>query len=625
MTLPIHLKGAKTPSPVPFLPSIMSNAQRSVASGPPSGLSWMMRAYLFLAVLGAASWAVPQIPPWLFLTFAIALSLPSVGVAAHGATVAGVVASQSLQPGRLLHGLSVRRSLRILLGATVAVLLTALLLLQGVLFTTSDWWIVATVPVVAWWVERRVRSALEGQYRNPVLASRMVRLVSIGVTALILGIGWFGLTAFREPGPQASDIEQAFRYQQSWQDAPSHAIRTALDAMVLWDTAGHRLTGLAEGALRPVLLAVLAPIAAFAHLVGLVLGLKLDAQEWQRAFAAVPSADATPVPIGPRRATWVALFAAVWLLILLTAAAALESWAHRAGRVAQVMAVPQCARIGQQFYRIEAVTAVYAKLGQSSIEHARLRAEVCSGTAAVEQAAATGIEAYLDWYYSLWGDLSRTATLLAGNGDALMEKRFRELVTDRSDFKAAEAQVAGSAAKLTALSDALLGPLRKELEASRIVPDTAWCQSVVDRPLLALPDDMAAFQARLVASGGAGVATGGLAAAVTAKAMGKASVKAATKVLVKVAGKKFVSKGAAVTAGAVIGSILGPVGTMAGAALGAAVGVTISLLVEVGILKAEEAFQRDELRADLQAAVRDALASSRLVIGCPSAPAPARG
>jgi hypothetical protein len=545
------------------------------------------------------------------------LAIPWVVGMAHRATVASAVSLHQYRTGSWLHYLGTRRWWTTLCGAVVAVGLTAALLLHSVLWSGAEWTLIGMLPLLTVIVHRQWCRAVEPQFANAVFASGRVSQFTILTLALLGSAGWIAAAILWPTVGEWPAGAELHRIQQVWEKAPSHTVRWALDALAAVELATTGAFDMSEGLWKSAVLLVAAPFGIFAHLTASVLTLHFDQHEVRRAFATAPTCEPAPPAIGGGSAAiWGAASMAL-LLAALAGMAALERWTGPNPSPMASKPVANCVRLDGQVYALDALPRILALLDAGSSDHLALRKQACARIDNLEQAASAGIDRYLDGYFSLWGEWTRIAALLAGNADEFMAKKFEEQVIQDTEFILALQSVETSLNALEDHASGLAAKVRQEIEDSRFVGDAGQCVVTSPPGAVALPQEVVDLQGRLVASGGAGVVVGGLTAKITSQAMAKTSVKLAAKALTKVALKQAGAKATGAAIGGVLGGVFGAgIGAPLGAIAGAVLGAGVSVVFDWGLLALEEQVNREEMKAELLEAVRAALADTRKVAGC---------
>jgi hypothetical protein len=360
------------------------------------------------------------------------------------------------------------------------------------------------------------------------------------------------------------------------------------------------------------------PLTVFGYAVWSAAGAIVDDAGWLRIIG-MPLSDADrPAPVSRAR------LAAYGACAIATIAAVVVSFAHadavlaRQPRLLALEAVPQCERIASRMYslgtlaKVQAFTTVLEEGMQSR------RTSACARIAEVRRLADRNVDAYLDWYFSLGGEWTRTALMLAGDADALLEAKFSRLVAADPHVQALIGELANDQHYLVEVASLGRNGLTDLLEQQRLVLDERQCRIASDVPngVAALPR-YDRLRARFVASAATGVVAGAFAGALTSRAMGRASMQAAGRVLGKAAARRGLgragSTAAGAAAGALAGSVVPGVGTAAGIVAGAAAGIA----TDVGLLAVEEKLTRADMRRDLLAAVDDSLGTLRAAFDCP--------
>ncbi len=221
--------------------------------------------------------------------------------------------------------------------------------------------------------------------------------------------------------------------------------------------------------------------------------------------------------------------------------------------------------------------------------------------------AEQGVDAYLDWYFTVIGEYQRLAAAATGDFGALMATRLdRHLFTD-SGFTAwledtYTALDADTAAHLADLADELGARLRSAAEDSDCTFELAVGGRDGDGPgsLLDVGQDARRAGTAAAAGAAAGAVTAKLlskqvAGAVAAKLAGKKSFQTAVALAGKAAAKKGGSSLASALGATAICAPTGPWAVLCGIGAGAATW----LAVDKVMIEVDEARFRDEMRADL--------------------------
>ncbi len=358
---------------------------------------------------------------------------------------------------------------------------------------------------------------------------------------------------------------------------------------------------------------LVAPLALFGQFALSLTGLWLPLAELRRTLGQRLTADPHPPPLGAQRAALWAMVAAIAVVMLFQLLDTADQTMRRRPSPFAVAALPDCERIGGTLYRVDTTRLLESLTAEVDAGLGPRRAAVYGRLDELEQRAGPGVDAYLDWYFSLGAEWSRLATLLTGDIDLLLRARFDQLVLSSPDLlRLLDGLQSDVAQRWTELAGAR-GRVAELLERNRLVVGDRGCRVVDQRPHDIWTAGLAGQQVRLAAGSGAGLVAGAVAAKISAKAMGKATLKSAAKLLAKATAKKGLGK----AAGAAMGTVLAPgLGTAVGAAIGAGVGLAVGAGIDLAVLAAEEKFSRAGMRADLMAAVAEVLAPYRDSFGC---------
>lgn len=575
-------------------------------------------SHAFLAALWVASAQVPRMNAlWLSLATCL-LCAPMVAALWHQATVRRLIALHQFEPGRGLHRWGSRRALSMLMRTAVAIAVTAATLLQSVFFGALEWGLLLLTPWLVLLTRAAIDARVAGQFQLPVYARRWSFWATQGIVITMLVLAWVLARHVLSEAPSQGYAERVHTLQGGWADSPSALVRWSLD-VAAWGQASLEVLGRWPGDARWRLLlaAVIAPLAVFAFIGMSMAGLSLPRGELRRTLGAALTAAESPPPIGRARAGLWAAGAITSALLLTYAAGVADSRLDRLASPFAIRPIGDCERIGGQAYLVNTAKALESLLAQGQDELAGVQRAACARLDEVEAIAAKGVDAYLDWYFSLGGEWSRLATMLTGDIDVLMQIKLTQLVGSDSQsarlFAALQIDHAQQSSRLLAVQ----GRAQSLLEKNHLVLDERDCKAVAtvaENPLLA---QLHVQQTKLAAGASAGLAAGAFAAAVTAKAMAKVSAKLALKVLTKAATRKAAGGAGGAAAGAAIGTAVAPgVGTAVGAAIGAGVGVAIGAGIDMAVLAAEERLTRADMKRDLLGAVSESLQPYREAFNC---------
>ncbi len=575
--------------------------------------------WAWLALFAAAAQVLLTLPMLGLAMAILLLALPALAALWHQDAVDRMLALHPYRLGAALHRWNARRVLPMVLRALLAWVLAAAALAQTPFMGWADWCLLAAAPPAYALLEAWAYRVGHAQFASDHYARRGLRRLVHGGLLVLLAGAWI-LLRLLEHGSVAMPLgERVAHWQGAWVDAPSHALRWALDAMA-WGQAGVEtaLSALPPGRRWEALAGlVLAPLALFSYSTLAIAGAALPLQELRRAAAVPLTSAAAPPRLTPANAgIWAAVaILAAWMWLDL--AGRTEHLARTVPSPFAVQAVPDCERIGGQVYRVGTEALLAQLSAQTGSQLAALQAQACRRLSQVRALTEPGVDAYLDWYFSLGAEWARLAAMLAGDADLLMRVKFEQLALQSPVVSSTLDAVQRD---YTAQWDATMRAQSSAvalLESQRLVLTDRQCHPVVTSAASPTLLRLQGNSTRLAASSGAALVAGTFAGTVAAKAMGKASMKAASKLLVKAAAKKGIGKAGAAAAGAALGTVVAPgLGTAIGAGVGAAVGLALGAGIDLALLAAEEKLTRDDMRRDLLAAVDESLAPYRSTFSC---------
>lgn len=546
------------------------------------------------------------------------LSVPVIAALWHHSAVNKTVALHAFRPGALFHRFFQRRLFGMAVRAVCGLGLTALALAQAPFLDNAAWaLLVAAAPLFAL-LEAAIYRVFAEQFATEHFAHRALRRVlHLGVVLVLTGI-WVALQWTDQSYQPHAIGERVAALQSAWLNAPSHGLRWALDG-VAWGQAASEfaLSSLPRQRWWQALAGLLlAPLALFGYASLAIAGASLPANEMRRAaatrhiaLAAVPRLSTTQAAI------WAAvLVLGSWIWFAL--AGTLEYAARSTPSAFAVQVLPDCERIGGTAYRVGTEALLNQLTARADTQLAAVKTSACAQLGKVRAVAEPGVDAYLDWYFTLGAEWARLGAMLLGDVETLLSTKFSQLVLGDPAVAAAFDTVQTDYAAQLGTATAARTQALALLESQRLVLSESQCKpvsEVAESPALA---KLESHGLRAIAGPGAALTAGAATGAIVAKAMSKASMKAASKVMLKLAAKKGVGAAGKALAGAAIGSVVPGVGTAIGAGIGALAALVIGTGVDIAMLAAEEQLVRADMRRELLDAVDEALAPTRAVFSC---------
>jgi len=219
-----------------------------------------------------------------------------------------------------------------------------------------------------------------------------------------------------------------------------------------------------------------------------------------------------------------------------------------------------------------------------------------------------GVDAYLDWYFTVIGEYQRLAAVFTEDVTTVLSEKLEEYLFTRSDF----------ATRLDNL-DSRLG----DLSAERFAAMTSYLEAELEEapcaagridlaPLADLDRDKFRAAAALTSGVGVGIVASKVlakkaAAAVVGKVAAKKSFHAGAAVVSKTLAKKGTSTALSAGLGATLCAPAGPVAILCGVTAGLAAW----LAVDKALVELDETLNREEMRTD----ILEALAEQQAVLG----------
>ena len=343
---------------------------------------------------------------------------------------------------------------------------------------------------------------------------------------------------------------------------------------------------------------------------------------WVDARAAQPTH--TPAETAPQAAPhkpgaaslWRSFVATIVVLAALSLWAAwkLAGWTPAGERVGAVLANDPCAKTTFDAAGLRSALA-------DTVEQTRLASHRAADQridAALDAAfgrAERGVDAYLAWYFSLFGDYSRLAAVMVGDLDQVMAQNLTRHVFGGSDGEVGFEQIIASHTSEipSAVAQQMLSVAPELAQGVRSAVDKGGCP-VPSLNLDALAD-LGTDRVHAAVSTAAAVTVGTVTAKMVAQkavaaAAGKAVASGSLKLAAKMAAKALAKPGAALAAGTAATAVCAPTGPAA-LLCGIAAGVITWVGVDKAAIEIEEHLKRDDMRADLMAVLNQQRAVMR--------------
>jgi hypothetical protein len=434
-------------------------------------MRFLVLAYGELAVLAlVARWLPAMHAATLALAIVALALLPTAGFWHRGA-VRRIERLHRFAPDRWLGRWAARRVLGQVVDAVIALALASAALLQSPFFGPLEWALLAAAPLAFAAVRAiallRARRLFSRDLYAASTADGVARIVTFALACAVWLVARC-LLAASETKPLA---EVAYQLQLAWPTVVTATARWAIDAGA-W---GQAIVATLDSALvtwwRAAIAVAFLPLTVFGHAVWSASGAMVDVAGWRRMLG-TPLTDADrPAPLARPR---LALYGACALAAIAAAVVSIartDAVLARQPRLLALEAVPQCERIGSRMYSLGTLAKVAAFTTVLEEGMRSRRTSACARIAEVRRLAERNVDAYLDWYFSLGGDWTRTALMLAGDADALLEAKFNRLVAADPQVQALIGELAHDQHYLLEVAALGRNGLSDLLEQQRLVLD----------------------------------------------------------------------------------------------------------------------------------------------------------
>jgi len=575
-------------------------------------LAWVFRSLSCLAV--AAAVAVVAYPVWRLLVERAQLR--------RQAILQTVAEDQSTLVRWLWRG-------TLLQVALVFVALVNAALLLGVLATLRPWhWVVLLGDaLVLGLVFQGARRSLALQIRAPYrgLVARLWPVMAGNVVLLV--VAFVALDFYAEhpivPGPWLDVAQRAFHDGRAAAACPVaatwlgavHAVdqmawKVAIDTLPTLPGMPTRLLGWALFLAWTGLGAVL--VSRF------LLGVVAWAEAWRpkpdRASPLTPPLTAAP-RTAPMGSLWRSFVATIVVLAVISL---LATWKLAGWKPAVEDAASSGLSINDDPCAGVAVdTAGLRSTLTDQIQQARLDSHRMADQhidALLDTAfgrAEQGVDAYLAWYFSLYGDYSRLAAVMVGDlGQVMQDNLIRHVFGDTGFEHIIESH---SQAIHAAMAQHMLSVAPDLAQGVRATVTDARCPvSSLNLDALA---DLGPDRIHAAVSTASAVTVGTVTAKAVAQkavaaAAGKAAASGSLKLAATLAAKAVAKPGAALAAGTAATAVCAPTGPAA-LLCGIAAGVVTWITVDKAAIEIEAHLKRDDMRADLMAVLNEQRAAMR--------------
>ena len=588
---------------------------------------YMLLSFVFIAALFLVSKEIPNGQLWSVILSVFVFAVPMILSGFYRVSIGQIDRLNRFQNRGWIFQLLSGRWLRLLYQVVVGIACSFFLTLQFQFYSAVDWIGFLLVVPVFWGVLSYVKRSLGGELKIWSLYERTMLYSSRGAPLVMLLIVLLS-SIFYEP-KEYSSLQDAIDAERISVTGTSGVSLVAEISYYLTTYNGAKayVLGHSAGAdVRAYLFFAFGEFFVFFSACTVLSCFAIPPIEYRRILGPL-SEDPMPSRIPPSRialTTAVTTFFALFIYVPLFAKA--EAWIQansetaNSARQFEAAAIQRLDRIGESFYQ-EGTLARIQDVGLSLVRGNQERVRFLEQEADKAFEMLTGnVDLYLGWYYSLAGEYGRLGKLLSGDIEIYMQDKFKEYLHTGEVFasfddalKIAINNNSAALAQYQESSQTILDENLVEVEESKKSNILVVNDSALDA-VMTPPSELLEFESRLLASGGGGLAAGGLTgvivAKVAAKVAGKSTFKFAatafSKVVAAKAGGAAIGAGGGAAIGGLIGSIVPVIGTAIGAAVGGVMGaIGVGVAVDASLINLEEYFKRSEFRAQIVAGINE--------------------
>jgi hypothetical protein len=602
-------------------PAMNTASDSEIKPSIPAALHFFLLSYAYLATLALVSWQINVLNLLWFGLWMLVLSTFMMLALWHQSTIRRHIFSSQFQQGTFLYRWSGRRVLSILLLATVAVIFSGLTLFQAAYFGWPEWALLSVSPIAFRISHLWILSKTESQFSKYIYALRWTSCASQALFLVLLTVLFLCISYINASPPQVFYLDRVFELQSQSNGVQSSFVKWFLDAGAFGQAAQETITSIPEQSYWKIIgTFFLAPLTVFSTLALTYSGMSLSLDEFRRTIGNSCETNEKPSKIGPvNSAVWTAI-----VVVLIGSYFQLLAYANQSLKAEDspfaIRPMQPCEKIDGVAYQVNTLKTVESLIASVSPKLAASSLNGCQELTGLEANIASGVDDYLNWYFSLGADYARLAMILAGDVDIYLSAKFNEIALKKLHqddvFMRLQAEHEGQLRELYQTN----GAIQKLLSENRLMLVDRSCKVVGETSMQGMSSNLESAKTRLSTSAAAGLIGGVFASKLTAKVMAKSTFKLSGKVLLKAIAKKAGGKAggalAGAAAGAGVGSLFPVVGTAIGAAIGAVTGLVVGVAIDIAALGIEEGLTRDAMKKDLLDSVAETLRPMRETFGC---------
>lgn len=595
-----------------------------MATQNPSLSAYLTQSTLGTLVLYGAVSAIDTTGVWVEVVSVYVLGVLLLINGLYGSTVRQLQRLESFSQQGLLYRLLSGRIIRWVFHTGLALAWALPVFIQLRTYTPGEWVLFAGVIPVFWGAYRLSRRWLAAELK-PYLVTAWALRWARWVTAVVMLLLTLALQPWLDDAVDYPTLQAATAAQQQQVAALSDSalVQSLASAMAYIDGAKAYVFGRSglQGSLTGWLIVGVGHLALFYLAAAMLSTLLIPRAEYRRLFGPL-TMDPSPPPVTPSRVGWtVAVMTFVSLFVYVPLATNLELTVRQSPQVAQLQAVQTRVRqrleqIDQEYFQEGTLAALVEARLAATYNIDAARATVLTQADRAFAQMELNVDDFLDWYYSLGGEIARIGSLLVGEIEPFLADKLQETVMQGAALDEMETALRQLLTTHPEVLAAYEADVTRILQARRVETPAADFDVVAtgSRATLLPPVvdfDPVAVQGRLLTSAGGGALAGVIGATVVKKVIGKTAFKTAAQAV----GKLVVSKsagalagaGAGAGTGAVIGSVVPGFGTAVGAAVGGLIGgIAAGLAVDAVLIELDEWVNRNEFRQQILDAIAEA-------------------
>lgn len=615
-------------APAPASTSASGPASAPDAAGPTGpadrasaikhGGAYLVKACVLVGALYLFSRYAGSLPPvCLALVWAVLSAVSAVGITYHRVVRKTLKQHEYVDEGHL-SALNNGRVICLIVSFVASACCMAGLMIEAPKWDAAEWGLVVAAVPVYLGVSLAVQRLVRGEYKPAFRASKAAKwscliLVALLVVAYLVVCLVQPAETFDSASEAFLSVEQPFGNSPSALASEAGTISALVDGLAAYGTskAAEASPGISVG-LKAALV-----VSAFGGLMSLLSLCSLALPELKRVFLPLEAGTSPNEGAGCARGVVkrnVAV-AVVLPVVLVGAFLVADAVVAKAAQTEEYTAAQRFVR-GQVDLAVYVLDGTYYEyravqelLQEAQVESAALAEEAQAVLVPLVNASydarIANVDAYLDWYYSLPADYERLVNLITGSVEDYVQGQFVEKIEAGVDDTEFESQLQAYGEKASELKENLMAQLAN-CEIAGVPEWLPVIRDEIETDFLLEPlepsQQIVSASERLLVSAGAGTAAGVGTSAAAKKLVAKAVEKPFFKTVVSEITKKLGSKAAGAALGGVVGSLAGPAGTVVGAVVGGAAGVG----VDFGLLKLDEALNRETYREEVVQTIEDA-------------------